>query len=244
MPRTAAVLIIGNEILTGKIQEANLQFLGRELFSLGIVLSRAVVCRDDIETIVDDLNLLRARHDYVFTSGGVGPTHDDVTLPAVARAFGHELTRDPDLARRIQRYYGDRCTEDHLRMASVPEGARLLSNREVRWPTIVIQNVYVFPGVPEIFRMKFSPVRDELDQGARFVSRAVYTHCDEGEIAGMLEELEHAYPRVSIGSYPRWGHSDYKVKVTFDGPDAEAVTQALDALLARLDRSLVVRVDT
>ena len=110
MARTAAALIIGNEILTGKIQESNLGYLGQELFKLGIVLARAVVCRDDIDVIAADLNALRASHDIVFTSGGVGPTHDDVTLPAVAKAFGRNLVRAPEIEALIRDYHGASVT--------------------------------------------------------------------------------------------------------------------------------------
>ena len=136
MPRNAAALIIGNEILTGKIPEGNLHVLARELRLLGIELRRAIVCPDEIEVIADDLTALRDSHDHVFTSGGVGPTPDDVTLPAVARSFGCPLVRSPLIEGLIRGYWGDRVTEGHLRMADVPEGAELLSNPEVIWPVV------------------------------------------------------------------------------------------------------------
>jgi molybdenum cofactor synthesis domain-containing protein len=216
MTRTAAVLIIGNEILTGKIQDQNLGYLAAELFQLGVRLRRAVVCADEIETIVSELNALRVAHDVVFTSGGVGPTHDDLTL---------------------------RCTEAHLRMADVPEGARLLNNAEVPWPTVVVENVYVFPGVPEIFRMKFPVVREHLRGNVRFHSRAVYTHCEEGEVAALLSRLAEAHPEVSIGSYPRFRDPDHRLKVTFDGVDEGAIARALEAFVQALPAEVVVRVE-
>jgi molybdopterin-biosynthesis enzyme MoeA-like protein len=243
MSRTAAALIIGNELLTGKIQEGNLSYLGQELFKLGIVLERAVLCRDDVAVIIRDLNELRATHDMVFTSGGVGPTHDDVTLPAVAQAFGRHLTRAPEIEALIRDYHGARTTEDHLRMADVPEGAVLIANREVPWPTVVIENVYIFPGVPEIFRMKFPVLRDHLSGSGRFYSRAVYAMCDEGEIAAALAQVAQQHPELFIGSYPRFRSADYRLKLTVDGSDETAVARALDEIVACLPPSTIVRVE-
>ena len=244
MPRTAAALIIGNEILTGKIQESNLSYLGQELFALGISMQRAIVCEDVIDIIVRDLNELRTTHDYVFTSGGVGPTHDDVTLPAVAKAFDRALVRSPEIESLIRGYHKDReLTEGHLRMADVPEGAKLIANQQVRWPTVVIENVYIFPGVPEIFRMKFPVLKEHLKTGLPFISRAVYTHCDEGEIADLLAGLAERYPDLAIGSYLRWRGTDYRVKLTFDGQDRVRLGQALDEFVAALPPDKIVRID-
>jgi molybdopterin-biosynthesis enzyme MoeA-like protein len=243
MPRTAAALIIGNEILTGKIQESNLAYLGQELFKLGIVLSRAVVCRDDVDVIAADLNALRAGHDIVFTSGGVGPTHDDVTLPAIAKAFGRKLVRAPEIEALIRDYHGERVTPDHLRMADIPEGSRLFASTDVPWPTIAIESVYVFPGVPEIFRLKFPVLRAHLSQAARFYSRAVFTMCDEGEIAAQLTRVAERHPELFIGSYPRFRGEDYRLKVTVDGGDEAHVARALSELVELLPSDKIVRVE-
>jgi molybdopterin-biosynthesis enzyme MoeA-like protein len=243
MARTAAALLIGNEILTGKIQEANLAYLGQELFKLGIALERAIVCRDDVEVIVSDLNALRATHDYVFTSGGVGPTHDDVTLPAIAQAFGRKLERAAAIEALIRAYHGERVTAEHLRMADVPEGARLIASDDVPWPTIAVDNVYVFPGVPEIFRLKFPVLRAQLHEGTGFVSRAVLTMCDEGEIALQLAEVARLYPELFVGSYPRLRDPNYRLKVTVDGADEARVARALSEIVAFLPPDKIVRVE-
>jgi molybdopterin-biosynthesis enzyme MoeA-like protein len=241
--RTAAALIIGNEILTGKIQESNLGYLGQELFKLGITLARAIVCRDDVDVIVRDLDELRRAHDMVFTSGGVGPTHDDVTLPAIAKAFGRPLVRAPQIEALIRAYHGDRVTEQHLRMADVPEGSRMIANEEVPWPTVAIDNVFIFPGVPEIFRLKFPVLRPHLAQGGYFVSRAVFTHCDEGEIALRLSEVAERHPELSIGSYPRFRDPAYRLKVTVDGDDETRVARVLEEIVAFLPADKIVRVE-
>lgn len=243
MTRTAAALIIGNEILTGKVREANVQLLARELFRLGVALRRVIVCPDDVAVIAADLTLLRTTHDLVFTSGGVGPTHDDVTLPAVARAFDRPLERSPVIEALIRNHWGDRVTEGHLRMADVPAGAELLATNDVPWPVICVENVCVLPGVPEIFEIKVVMLRDRIGSDVPFVSRALYTMCDEGEIAALLEDLTRAHPGVEIGSYPRWRDPTYRVKLTFDGLSAETVDAALEACRAALPPEAVVRVE-
>jgi molybdopterin-biosynthesis enzyme MoeA-like protein len=201
-----------------------------------------VICRDDERVIAAELTALRVAHDYVFTSGGVGPTHDDVTVPAVARAFGVALRRDAGLAQRIREHFGERTTEGHLRMADVPEGGELLSSARVQWPILQIANVFVLPGVPEIFARKLELVRERVGAGGKpFLSASVYTRCDEGELAELLARLEREHP-VLVGSYPRFDESDHALKITFDGTDAQAIDAALDACLAAIPSGLVVRV--
>lgn len=241
MVRTAAALIIGNEILSGKIQEKNVAFLARELFALGVALRRVVVCPDDLEIIAKDLNDLRAAFDFVFTSGGVGPTHDDITIEAIAHAFGRDVERSAEVESMIRRHFGERVTEGHLRMANMPAGAELVRSAAVPWPTIAIDNVFVLPGVPEIFELKLAVLRDRLRGDAPFVSEAVYTRCDEGEIAALLEQIVVRHPDVTVGSYPAWRNPEYKVKLTFDSTSESSVRAAADALVASLAPDLVVR---
>ena len=243
MSKTAAAVIIGDEILAGKIQERNLAYLAQELFALGIALRRAVICPDEVEIIAEDVNRLRKSYDMVFTSGGVGPTHDDVTILAVAKAFGRKVVRSPEIEDLIREYYRCRLTQAHLRMADMPEGGRLVSNPEMRLPTVAIENVYIFPGIPELFRMKFPVLRGMLGGDTAISSRAVYLRSEEGLIAAPLSEVVERHPGVKIGSYPRWGETEYRVKVTFDGTDPEAIESALQALLRRLPADEVVEVD-
>jgi molybdenum cofactor synthesis domain-containing protein len=243
MPRTAAALIIGNEILSGKIVDTNTTLLARLLFDLGIELRRVVVCPDEVDTIGQDLSELRSTHDLVFTSGGVGPTHDDVTIDGVAKSFGRPVVRSVAVEKMIQRYYGDRATEAHFRMANMPEGAEMIRSSDAPWPTVVIENVFVLPGVPEIFELKLTDLRKRLDEGYEFHSQAIYTLCDEGEIAGLLERIAETFPGVMVGSYIKWQAEDYRTKLTFDGTDREAVARAADMLVDELDAKLFVRRD-
>lgn len=243
MVRSAAALVIGNELLTGKVQEGNVSFLAQSLFSAGIALKRVVICPDDEVTIVDDLRLLSARHDLVFTSGGVGPTHDDITIRSVARAFDQRIARHPELEAMLRAHFGERITEGHLRMADVPERAELVQTAEAQWPVIQVQNTYVLPGVPQIFRAKLEVVIQRLGADTPFVSRAIYTFCDEGEIAELLERVEHGFGDVTIGSYPRFGDPEYSVKITFDGRNLNRVLDALRACLVELPTEKVVRAE-
>ncbi len=239
-PRTAAALVIGNELLTGKIQDRNVAVLARELFGLGLDLRRVILCRDEVEVIVRDLEALRRDHDVVCTSGGVGPTHDDVTLEAVAQAFGQGLRRSPEIEGLLREFFGERLTPRHLRMADVPEGAELVTAGVTRWPAIRVDNVYVLPGLPEVFARKLPILRRELAGGEAFISRRVATSSDEGAIAPLLESLSERHPKISIGSYPRWGDGPVRVMVTFDGRDSQQVEHAVAALLSALPPEQIV----
>lgn len=245
MGKTAAALVIGNEILTGKVAEANVLVMARALFAMGVELRRVVVCPDEIEVIARDLRALADSHDVVVTSGGVGPTHDDVTIKAVALAFDSKVVRAEAYAQLLRDYYGDRLTEMHLRMADVPEGARLVSTPDNRWPTIVMRNVYVFPGVPQIFATKVNVLRAELGgAGEKFYSRVVFVRLDEPSLAPLLDRLAADHPDVSIGSYLSWDRDrDYDTKLTIDGRSEPRVQSCLADMLRGIPPQHLVRVE-
>jgi molybdenum cofactor synthesis domain-containing protein len=240
---TAAALLIGNELLSGKIQDANLIELARMLRALGMHLVRAAILPDDVTQIADELSALRRSADVVFTSGGVGPTHDDVTVQAVARAFGVPVVRDPSLEALLRNTYGPRCTEIHLRMALVPQGAELLSSSDVKWPVTSMGNVFLLPGVPEIFRAKLDVIRAHVQGPMPFASRAVFLRVEEADLTDVLDAVVAQHATVEIGSYPKWFEPSYKTKVTFDGRDGSAVQSAADDFIRRLGADAVVRVE-
>ena len=242
-PKTAAVLVIGNELLSGKVDETNLGVLARALRGLGVLLRRSVMVQDDIAVISEEVSALRQSHDWLFTSGGVGPTHDDVTIEAVARAFGVAVVSHPALEAMIRRHYGARVTAGHLRMALVPEGAMLETSAEVPWPTVRMHNVWVMPGVPEAFRMKIPVVVARLRGAPAFVSHAVYTKMDEGDLRPLLDRVVAAFPDVEVGSYPKWAEPSYRTKLTFDGLDDTRVLEAREAFVATLPEGEPQRVD-
>jgi molybdenum cofactor synthesis domain-containing protein len=240
---TAAVLLVGNELLSGKVAEANLLELARTLRALGIRLERALVLPDDLGVLSREIAALAGSHDVVFTSGGVGPTHDDVTVEAVARAFGTESTLDPTFAALIRSAYGERCTPEHLRMALVPKGSVLAASPDGAWPVPVLKNVWMLPGVPEVFREKLATVRAWLRGPAPFVSRAVYTLLEEARLKPMLDALVIGHVGVEIGSYPRWFEPTYKTKITFDARDEALVEAAARAFVESLPDGALVRVE-
>lgn len=224
---SASALLIGDELLSGKTREANLEPLATTLRALGIALRHAAVVGDNEVEIVDELNRQRERYDLVITSGGVGPTHDDITLIAVAQAFGVPTHEHPVLAEMLRRHYKDELTEAHLRMALVPKGADLVSSKEVRWPTVRMENVWIFPGVPELFRMKLVVLRELVRGRRQFVTRAAFVEEDELEIKLALDAIVAGHPAVQVGSYPKFMDKRYKTKVTFDGDNDASVRDAL-----------------
>jgi molybdenum cofactor synthesis domain-containing protein len=247
MAQRAGIVLVGNEILSGKVIDANAAYLCRELRDLGVDVRRIAVIPDDVDEIAREVAAFSRAFDAVFTSGGVGPTHDDVTIEGVARALGVRVVRHPALVAALERYYQERLGtaavlgEPHLKMAEVPEGAELLADGNVRFPTIRMGNVYILPGVPEIFRQKFEAIRDRF-RGEPFHLRQVFVSVPESALAPYLNDLVAAFPTLLLGSYPEFSNPEYRVKVTLESRDAPFLEGALSALLAHLPRSAVVRV--
>jgi molybdenum cofactor synthesis domain-containing protein len=241
MPKTAGIILVGNEILSGKIQDANAAYLCRELRALGVEMRRITVIPDEVDLIAREVAAFSADHDVVFTSGGVGPTHDDVTIEGVARAMGVSVVRHPRLVALLEQYYGDAIKEAHLKMAEIPDGAELVADENVRFPTIAMRNVYILPGVPEIFRRKFDAIRERF-RDVPIHLRNVFVRVGEGVLADYMNDLVREYPDLAVGSYPEFSNPEYKVKVTLESRDREYVERALHAFLSRLPTDSVVRV--
>jgi molybdenum cofactor synthesis domain-containing protein len=241
MPKTASILLVGNEILSGKIEDANAAYLCRELRALGVDVRRISVVPDEVDLIATEVARLSAAHDVVFTSGGVGPTHDDVTIEGVARAAGVPVVRHTTLVGLLRDHYGDRLSETHLKMAEVPEGAELVAAGTLRFPTIVMGNVYILPGVPEIFRQKFDAIRERF-RDQPFLLRNVFVRIGEGSLADHLNALLRDFPALLLGSYPEFSNPEYRVKVTLESRDPAYLERALTVLLARLPREALVKV--
>jgi FAD synthetase len=241
MPKTAGIILVGNEILSGKIEDANAVYLCRELRGLGVDVRRIAVIPDEVDVIAREVRAQSDAHDVVFTSGGVGPTHDDVTIEGVARALRVPVVRHPALAALLVRHYGDRVTEAHLKMAEVPEGAELVGGESLRFPTIVMRNVYVLPGVPEIFRQKFDAIRERFRE-APIHLRQVFVSIGEGTLAAYLNDLLRDFPALLLGSYPEFSNPEYRVKVTLESRDPAYLEAAIGALLGRLPGDAVVKV--
>lgn len=235
---TACVLIIGNEILSGRTQDENLAFLARGLNEAGIRVREARVIPDVPEVIVSTVNDVRRRFDHVFTTGGIGPTHDDITAQCMADAFGVPLILHPDAKRLLETHYpAGHLNEARLRMAMVPQGAALLPNPISRAPGFQIGNVFVLPGVPSIMQGIFAQLKHRLVGGEKVLSRSVSCHLGEGVLAGDLSALQDRYPDVEIGSYPYFRRGDFGVTLVLRGTDRArlgAATEELKALIQTL----------
>jgi len=241
MPKTAGIILVGNEILSGKIEDANAAYLCRELRRLGVDVRKIAVIPDEVDVIAAEVAAFHRAWDVVFTSGGVGPTHDDVTIEGVAQALGVSVVRHPRLAGLLGQYYGDQLNEAHLKMAEVPEGAELVGGESVRFPTIVMDNVYILPGVPEIFRRKFEAIRERFRDEPIHLKN-VFVSIGEGSLAAHLNGLLRDYPTLLLGSYPEFSNPEYRVKVTLESRDASYLETALAVFLARLPADVVVKV--
>jgi molybdenum cofactor synthesis domain-containing protein len=239
---TVAAVIIGNEILTGKVRDTNTPLLVDLLREAGVNLGRLVVIGDDPDEIAAEVERCAAVYDAVVTSGGLGPTHDDRTVEGVAAAFGVGVVRHPEVEAMIRAFWGERLTEAALRMADMPDGSRLLHGDDSLLPLVVCRNVYLLPGVPELFAAKLASLRRELSGTRRFV-RSVFLSSYESDVAELLTRVDAANPEVQIGSYPRFGHGDHRLWVTFEGADETAVHRAVAALLELVPAADVVRTE-
>ena len=218
---TAAVLVIGNEILSGRTQDANLGWLAGRLVDLGIRLREARVVSDVEAEIVDAVRALSARYTYVFTTGGIGPTHDDITADSIAKAFDVPIDRDPEAVRRMEQRYGvGKVNEVSLRMARIPQGAALIDNIVSAAPGFRIGNVFVMAGVPAIMRAMFDGVAPTLTGGAKMLQRIVTCGLAESMLANPLAHIQSRYPTTEIGSYPFYRRGGFGVSLVARGTDA------------------------
>jgi len=238
---TAAIIVIGDEVLSGKVEEQNARFLVRELRNLGVAVRHIEVIPDVTDAIVASVRRASPNFDHVFTAGGIGPTHDDVTIPALADAFRVPVVRSPELADIIRAVTVHDFHERNLRMADIPDGALLLRGSgatESSWPVVAIRNVYVLPGVPSILQRKFVMIRDRF-RASPFFNRSIYSREGEGAIADMLDKAAADFPGVAIGSYPHIDASDHKVLITIDSRDQALVDRACEQIVAGLGAALV-----
>jgi molybdenum cofactor synthesis domain-containing protein len=240
---TAAVLIIGDEILSGRTQDINLNAIAKHLAGYGVDLAEARVVGDLKDEIIAALNALRARYDYVITTGGIGPTHDDITADCVAEAFGVALYEHPDILAMMQERWKGEVTPARLRMARVPQGGSLVANPVGGPPGFQIENVFVLAGVPQIMRGMLEDVGRRLRQGAVVISRTVRVEgTGEGVLAAPLEAVAKHHPDLSLGSYPFFGNEGYGSNLVIRGRDGALVDATVAELVAALTAAGVARI--
>lgn len=243
MPKQAAILIIGNEILSGKIQDSNSAYLAKELRSLGVELREIRIIPDEVTRIAEAVRDFSERFEFVFTSGGVGPTHDDVTMEGIARAFGQKVVRHPNLTKILESWYKHELNEDRLKMAEVPEGSRFLAEDKLSFPAIAFRNVFIFPGVPEIFREKFQAIRESFRETPYYLKN-VYVKMPEGKLASYLNQLLKQHPDLLLGSYPEMNNPGYRVKVTLESKKSSYLEEALQNLTRALPPDAIVKIES
>jgi len=234
---TAALVVIGDEILSGRTQDKNVAQLATWLNDQGIRLAEVRVVPDDQGRIVEAVNALRARHDYLFTTGGIGPTHDDITVDAIAAAFDVPVVIHPEARAILEGYYRDRAgglNAARLRMARVPEGAELLRNPSSGAPGVKIGNVYILAGVPHIAASMLEALTGTLEGGRPVVSVVVGTRAAESEVAELLRETEAGHPGVTIGSYPFFKDGGYGANFVIRSDDGDLARQCGETLAEHL----------
>jgi molybdenum cofactor synthesis domain-containing protein len=230
---TAALLIIGNEILSGRTQDANLQYLANGLNGIGIRFMEARVVPDIESMIVEAVNALRHKYTYVFTTGGIGPTHDDITAAAIAKAFSVPIIRHPDAVSALSRFYADsELNEARLKMADVPKGSVLVENAISSAPGFRMGNVYVLAGIPRIMQVMFEAAKNDLAHGPIVQSRELSAHLSESKIAKDLTELQTKYPETDIGSYPFTTGEQYGVTIVIRSENVSKLDEAFHDLQA------------
>jgi len=237
--RTAAIIVVGNEILSGKVVDTNAAFLTQELRALGVDVKRILVIPDEIDAIAAAVHAYRESFDVVFTSGGVGPTHDDVTIEGIARGLDRPVVRHPELVALLARHIPGDLTEAHLKMAEVPEGAVLISAGRRSFPTVCVENIFIFPGIPELLRDKFHAVKERFLVDPYHI-RILYLRAVESSVAPYLDATLVGFPDLLLGSYPKLGHPEYSVRITLESKDPEYVQRAFEDLIARLPDGMVV----
>lgn len=230
---TAAMLVIGDEILSGRTRDANMHYLAGQLTEAGITLSEVRIVADDRDVIVASVKDLASAYDTVFTSGGIGPTHDDITADCMAAAFGQSIDVRDDARVILQAHYdkaGTELNEARLRMARIPSDAKLIENPVSAAPGFIIENVHVMAGVPSVFKAMVASVLPTLTGGAPLISKTLTVHRGEGDIAGPLGTLAETYPALSMGSYPFQRDGKYGSNIVVRGQDEAQLDEAMGKL--------------
>lgn len=235
MQPTACLIIIGNEILSGRTQDKNLAWIAKGLNEIGIALREVRVVPDIEPVIIDTVNTCRMGFTYVFTTGGIGPTHDDITSACIAKAFGVPLERNLQAAAILEKHYGrEQLNEARLKMADIPAGAGLILNPVSAAPGFRIGNVYVMAGVPSIMQAMFAGIKGELKGGAKTLSLCVSTFVTEGVIAAQLSDIQKEHAQVDIGSYPFIRHGRLGISLVARSVDNARLTACVNAIKAML----------
>jgi molybdenum cofactor synthesis domain-containing protein len=239
--KTVALVIVGNEILSAKIPDENTPFLLQRMRALGVRTRQVVVVPDQVDLLVEALQRSLQLATWVISTGGIGPTHDDITVEAVARALGRELRESPELTTIIREFYRGQVTEAHLSMAMIPEGARLVPTDTQVFPVLAIENLYILPGSPGLMRAQFLGIQERF-RCSDFILRKIFLKLEEGLLAEAMARVDQDFPGVEVGSYPIWGTPDHDLVVTLEGRCLDEVEEATRVLREKLPEGSLVKV--
>ena len=229
--KTSGIIIIGNEILSGKTLETNSNFMCKKLFDVGISCEEINSIKDEESKIIEKVNTFRNKYDYVFTSGGIGPTHDDITSASIAKAFKRKLVLNQEARKLLEKHYSDDVlTKARLKMAYFPENVKLIDNPISVAPGFFIENLYVFPGVPRIMQTMFNEIIKSLDEGLRYYKKTISTTLSEGIIGDFIQEIQNKFSSLEIGSYPYFKKNSFGVSLVVKGDDNETVSEAISEI--------------
>lgn len=233
------MLVIGDEILSGKVEDTNTGLVKRELRSLGVALKGVFVIPDELETIAAWIGHLHGKYTYLFTSGGVGPTHDDKTMAGIALGLGRKLVTSAELSADLEQLFGAGFNDAARKMADIPEGAELLRDARLQIPVTKVDEIYVFPGEPGIFTKKFLAIRDRFRSDPFHLAR-IFTQAEETQLAGRMQDAEARF-QVAVGSYPVYDRADYRVQITVESKDLAQVQAAARYILEAIPAAQLVR---
>ncbi len=240
--KTAGIIIIGNEILSGKVRDSNSYFLTCELRELGVDVKRILVIPDDIDVIGKTALEFSNTYDYVFTSGGVGPTHDDVTMAGIAKGFGVKLSKHHEIEKILFSRFNRMMNDAVRKMTEVPEGTEVFISDGMRYPVIYFRNIYIFAGIPDYLREKFTIIRERF-RSSTFHLNKLFLNGHESEFAEILESVVLNNKDVNFGSYPVLGQPDYRVVVTAESKSEQLLKKAMDELLNILPHTMLYKVE-
>lgn len=243
---TIGIVLIGDELLSGSVKDLNSDYIIRSFSAVGYSVGEVRIIPDDRERIAEALRELAPRFEYVVSSGGIGPTHDDVTLEAAATAFGVDLIEDPTMAAFLENHYGERMNEALRRMARVPAGADVgLNDGRVTWPLIRFQNLFILPGLPRALRDKVDRIIEKLEPIGEFATGEVFLTAYESDYVDWLNSFIERHADVSVGSYPYWENPEYRTRITVRSRDSQAVRRAIEELVSYVDaKGWLVRATT
>lgn len=242
MTKTAAIIIIGNEILSGKVVDKNGPYLAKELRLLGVDVRKIVVVPDEELVIAEEIAKTWPHYDWVFTTGGIGPTHDDVTIHGIAQGLEREVLRDQEMESYLRERYGSRFNNAVLKLAEVPAGSQTIRTEKLRYPVVRVENIFIFPGIPEITRRKFDAIKEMFKERPFFIKK-ILLNLREEEIADSLSGVLGKYPQLLLGSYPVSNQSEFKVILTLESKDSEYLEGAFTHLLGQLPSDKIFKTE-